>query len=42
MVGFFTISNEIYESFKKTKENITNPVLSEKIICDVKLDDVNL
>lgn len=43
--GIFIIINEIYESFKNTKENITIPELSEKTndkLEIVKLDDTNL
>jgi hypothetical protein len=40
MNGIFTIINEIYESFKNTKENITIQELSEKT--DDKLDDTKL
>lgn len=40
--GISTIANETYKSFKNTKENIAIPVISEKIICDIELGDVEL
>ena len=38
--GISTIIDEIYLSFKNTRENITIPILSEKIIVDINHDDV--